>query len=282
MPKINGATPKSPPPSTSSTSTSKKSAATTGASFEPSSAWKTKMPEASDVVSLPGDRFLVVGDRKDQAFIIDGSGKRSKLDLPGLKDGKSQLEGVAYDPVRNHLFVSREESQELLRYEWNPNKLETPVLEKRIDLSLKGPNNKGVEGLAYLPSALSPTGEAQLLIAKEGKPPELSMLSDGGKGKPTSIKLEKEVLAVCRDFSAVAVDPKSGHAFLSSDESATVAEVKLEMKGDKVVGTLVQSFPLRDEKGNALSRVEGITFNEKGDLFVLTENDGKLRQLARK
>jgi hypothetical protein len=29
-------------------------------------------------------------------------------------------------------------------------------------------------------------------------------------------------------------------------------------------------------------RVEGLTFDDKGDPFVLTENDGDLRQLSRK
>jgi len=32
----------------------------------------------------------------------------------------------------------------------------------------------------------------------------------------------------------------------------------------------------------ALERVEGLAFNDKGDLFVLTENDGDLRALSRK
>ena len=242
------------------------------------------MAEASDVAALPGGRFMVVGDKSDRVCIVGADGKRTDLELPGLKNGKSQLEGVAYDPVRHHLFVSREESRELLRYDWDANKKAAPVLEKRIDLDgFKGPTNKGVEGLAYIPGDVSPTGEPQLLLAKEGKPRELVIIGDGGKAnKPLSVKLEREVLAVCRDFSAVTVDPRTGHLFLSSDESATVAQIKLVRDGDKVIGKLVQSFPLRDEKGKSLDRVEGLSFNEKGDLFVLTENNGKLHQLNRK
>ena len=189
---------------------------------------------------------------------------------------------MTYDPVRHHLFVSREESRELLRYEWDASKKTAPVLEKTISLDDSGPSNKGFEGIAYVPGEFSPTGEPQLLLAKEGSPRELSLMGDGGKGKPLPIKLEREVLAVCRDFSAVTVDPKTGHLFLSSDESATVAQIKMVRDGDKVIGKLVQSFPLRDEKGKTLERVEGLSFNEKGDLFVLTENDGKLHQLSRK
>ncbi|MBL8912976.1 MAG: SdiA-regulated domain-containing protein [Archangium sp.] len=274
MPKVSGWTPAAPRRSTPETG---------AARFELSGALKTKMTEASDVTALPGGRFLVVGDKKDAAYIIDSEGSRKKLELPGLKNGKSQLEGVAYDPVKKNLFVVREEAGEVLRYEWDAmKKNDEPVLEKRIELKNKGPSNKGVEGAAYLPADLSPTGDAQLLLTKEGKPRELLMMSDNGKGKPLPVKLEREVLAVCRDFSGAAVDPRTGNIFISSDESSTVAQVKLHRDGDKIIGKLVQSFPLRDEKGKSLDRVEGLTFNPKGDLFVLTENDGVLRQLSRK
>ncbi|MGV3623334.1 MAG: SdiA-regulated domain-containing protein [Archangium sp.] len=252
------------------------------ARFELSGSLKTGMTEASDVTALPGGRFLVVGDKKDSATIVGADGKTTALKLPGLKNGRSELEGVAWDPVKQHLFVSREESREVLRYEWDGNPKTEPKLEKTISLDLGGASNKGVEGMAYLSGEVSPTGTPQLLLAKEGDPRELFLTGESGTGKPLPIKLEKEVAAVCRDFSATAIDPKTGHLFISSDESAAVAQVKLMRDGDKVIGKLVQSFPLRDAKGKALERVEGLSFNEKGDLFVLTENDGTLHQLSRR
>lgn len=242
----------------------------------------TGMKEASDVAALPGGRFIVVGDRSNAAVLVDGKGKKAALELPGLKDGKSQLEGVAYDPNRHHLFVAREEARELVRYEWDAlDKKASAVEEKRFDLPLDGPRNKGVEGLSYVPGEVSPTGQPQLLLAREGKPRELLMLGDGGKGKPLPVRLEKEVYSACHDFSALAVDPKTGHLFISSDESATVVQVKLVRDGDKLIGKMVQAFPLRDEQGKPMARVEGLAFNERGDLFVLTENDGRLHQLER-
>lgn len=244
---------------------------------------KTKYPvkEASDVVALPGGKFLIVGDRADKVAIIDAEGKVTKLKLPGLPNGNSQLEGVAYDPVRHHLLVSREEKGEILRYEWDAGKDAAPKLEKTYKLKLDGPSNKGIEGLAYLSGALSPTGRPQLLAAHEGSPRELLLLGDGGGGKPMKVQLEDQVKSVCKDFSAVAVDPKTGNVFISSDESSTVAQIELKRQGDKVIGRLVQSFPLRDKKDKPLERIEGLTFNEKGDLFVLTENDGALHKLSR-
>ncbi|MCU0695610.1 MAG: SdiA-regulated domain-containing protein [Myxococcaceae bacterium] len=254
------------------------------ARFELSSTLKTKVKEASDVVALPAGAFAIVGDRSDRITVIDARGRSRSVELPGLKNGKSQLEGVAYDPHRKHLFVAREESGELLRYEWDPSKDTAPKLEKTF-AAPSGPDeprNKGIEGLAYLDGHLSPTGRPQLVLAREGKPRRLVLTDDGGGGKPLQVKLEREVYAVCRDFSAVAVDPKTGHLFISSDESATVAQVKLVRDGDTVRGRLVQSFPLRTAKDEPLERVEGLTFDERGDLFVLTENDGDLRRLARR
>jgi uncharacterized protein YjiK len=253
------------------------------ARFEPvAKRTDTNVKEASDVVALPGGRFLVVGDTSDKIALIEKNGDVTKLKVPRLSGKNSQLEGVAYDPVKHNLFLSREEDRELVRYNWNDGKNHEPTFEKSYDLKhLHGPSNKGLEGLAFLPGVSSPTGSPQLLGAKEGKPRELVMFDSSGGTKPKSIKLESQVKAVCQDFSAIAVDPKTGNIFISSDESSTIAQVELQNVKGELVGRLVQSFPLRDEKGKPLARIEGITFNEKGDLFVLTEDDGMLLKLAR-
>jgi SdiA-regulated len=253
------------------------------ARFDVAERIKTKVAEASDVVALPGGRFLVVGDTSDKVSVLEADGSLRRLELPNLGKGASQLGGAAYDPLRHHLLLSREEKRELVRYEWNPDTKQAPKLEKRFSLEkLGGPRNKGIEGLAYLQADFSPTGKAQLLAANEGNPRELMVLDDGGGGKPLAVKLEKQVRDVLRDFSAVAIDPKTGNVFLSSDESSTVAQVRLVRDGDTLRGQLVQSFPLRDPKGKPLERVEGLAFNDKGDLFVLTENDGVMHKLARR
>lgn len=252
------------------------------AKFEPAGKLKLKVGEASDVVALPNGRFAIVGDRSDAVHVAEGDKVVKKFHLPDLKNGSSFLEGVAFDPTRNHLFVAREDKAELLRYEWDPSKSDPPRLEKSFKLDDRGPKNKGVEGLAYLPESLSPTGKPQLLIAKEGSPRSITLRDDGGGGKDLAVELESQVRSVCKDFSALAVDPRTGHLFISSDQSSTVAQVKLVRDGDKVKGKLVQSFPLRDKDGDKLERVEGLTFDQKGNLFVLTENDGDLHKLERK
>jgi len=249
------------------------------ARFAPAGSIKTTVKEASDVVCLPNGSFALVSDKKDSLYIVDRQGKQRELKLEGLK-GASELEGVSYDPVKEHLIVSREESAELVRYEWKGGD-DTPRLEKKIDLDLDGRENKGIEGLVHLPAEHSPTGQPQLIAAKEGDPRQLLMFADNGKGKPVELQLEKQLKDVLKDFSAVTVDPKTGNLFVASDESSVVAQVRLVREGKKVTAQLVQALPLRDDKGKPLARIEGLAFNARGDLFVLTENDGTLHQLKR-
>ena len=253
--------------------------------FETAERIKTGVKEASDVVALPGGRFLIVGDTSGNIGVVDPNGQTIKISLPGLPKKKpSEMEGVAYDPVRHNLMVSREESREIYRYDWNPDKSKGPELKKKIDVKhLGGDKNKGIEGLAYLPGDLSPWRVPVLLGVKEGQPRQLMMFDAGGSKSYTTLKLDPRIRDLCKDFSAIAVDPKTGHIYISSDASAVVAEVELKGSGQNVTATLLRDpFAIEDEHKKPLRRIEGLTFNEQGDLFVLTENDGELLRLARK
>lgn len=242
---------------------------------------KVEVKEASDVVALPKGGFLVVGDLSDSAGYISADGKQSRVKLDGIKNHQSGLEGAAYDPLKNKLFVASEEKREIYRYSFDA-KTGSAKLEKSFKVALDGADNKGVEGLAYLRGDFSPSGRPKLIAVKEGEPKTIALFDEDGSGKPEKVKLDDALKDAAKDFSAVAVDPISGHLFITSDESALVAEVKLKKKGDEWKAELVQSLPLRDDKGDALKRVEGVTFDERGNLFVLQENSRKLWKFDRK
>lgn len=231
--------------------------------------------EASDVVALPDGRLLVVSDVDDFATLVGPGSKRARLPLPELRGKESQLEAVTYDPKKQRLFVIREERAELLRYDW-PLRGE-PTLDKTFDLGRPDAKNKGFEGLAYLPAEHTPDGEPRLLLAHEGKPRRLFWLDDSGKGALRELALEGAAKELLRDFSALAVEPTTGHLFVASDESGAVAELALRFDGDEVQARLVQAFPV----GRA-QRIEGLTFDAQGTLYVLTENDGKLHTFRRR
>lgn len=242
---------------------------------------KLDVKEASDVVALPKSRFLVVSDLSDKVAVVDANGEHTKVKLEGLKDGKSGLEAAAFSPNKKQLFVASEEKDRLLRYSFDPDR-GTAKLEKEIEVDLGGSRNKGIEGMAWLSGEFSPTGRPQLLLAKEGDPKTLALLEEDGSGKPKIIDLDGALKDVAKDFSALAVDPVSGHVFVSSDEASLVAEVKLKNKNGRLTADFVQSLPLRDKHDDPLERVEGIAFDQKGNLHVLLENERKLLKLERK
>ncbi len=238
--------------------------------------------EASDVVALPGGRFAVVSDSDDHVFLVDEkNGAVAKAKLHKVPDHGSALEGIAYDPVSKNLFVARESTGELFRFQFNPNDGSFAFGESRVIQSLID-GNKGCEGLAFVPGPLSPTHQPLLLAVKEARPKRLLTLRANGTGKPSEVALDAKTLAAVKDFSAVAVDPKTGDLFIASDESSAVVQVHLQKKGSGWIGAFVQSYPLTKSDGSKFSRIEGLTFDERGAMWVLTENGGNLHQFSRK
>jgi uncharacterized protein YjiK len=107
------------------------------------------------------------------------------------------------------------------------------------------------------------------------------MLKESGGGELSPIELDPKLLEVCKDFSGMAIDPITGNLFLCSDESSSVAQLKLTQSGGKVSAKLVSSFTLRDESGKKLERAEGVAFDPQGNLLVLLENDSMLVKFKR-
>ena len=263
---------------------------TTPAAFQIADSLDVGISEPSDVTALPGGTFLVVSDLEPAGVLVGR--RKGRVAIPGGPDGESGFEAVAYDAERRRLFVVREERHELVVLAWNgtaegpPEAVLTRALpaiapiNKKSKKNKKG-RNKGIEGLTCLPALHSPTGRAHLLLAKEAKPRALVLLDgEAGDGDPLEIELDPRIEDACKDFSGLAIDPRSGHVFLCSDESATVAEIALSGDGG-LRSELIGVTELRDRRGERLERVEGIAFDGEGDLFVLLENDCKLWRLAR-
>jgi uncharacterized protein YjiK len=251
------------------------------ARFAPAGKRKIDLPEPSDVACVPGGTFLIVGDLSDELLVLRPDGTTARHRLQGVKSRKSGLEAVTYDPERKRLFVSAEERSLLVRFAFDPATGREPVVEQKIPLDLGGPANKGVEGLTWLPARHSPTGAPQLMIAKEQDPHLLALLKADGTGTPRQISLPAGLVEGCRDFSALALDPRTGHVFLASQESAAIAELSLARAGSRLSASLLGITPLLSKKGRPFQRVEGIAFDEAGDLHVLLEDDQELHRLQR-
>ena len=255
------------------------SAANEGVAFLRGRTTDVDIDEPSDVTVLRRGDLFVVSDVESTGILMTREGESARVEIAGVGDEESGFEAVAYDAKRQRLFVVREERHELAILRWaGTAATSTELLEVRKLPSIgrtKGKSrkksNKGIEGMAWLPSRHSPTGKAHLILAKEAKPRALVLLDADGKGEPWEIPLERSIDKACADFSGLAVDPISGHVFLCSDESSTIAEIALH-GGREPHGDLVAVTELRDRRGKRFDRVEGIAIDEDGRLFVLQEN----------
>lgn len=250
-----------------------------------------EIPEPSDMTALGGGRFVVVSDVERSAALVSRGGKITRVLLGGGADdgGESGFEAVAFDADGERLFVVSEERHELEIYAYDATSAPRllahhalPPLARGKKKRKKKDRNKGVEGMAWLPASLSPTGEPQLVLAKEARPSALVLLDADGGGAPREIALDGRIEDACHDFSGLAVDPTTGHLFLCSDESAAFAEIALVgERGGDLRAELVGATELRDPRGRPMERVEGIALDERGDLYVLLEDDRTVWRLAR-
>jgi uncharacterized protein YjiK len=245
--------------------------------------------EPSDVTALPGGRFFVVSDVEPSGMIVSRDAKRERVAIV-RSDDESGFEAVAFDPDRKRLYVVAEERHVLLTFEWNgelrarseqalpPIGFVDPSKHKKG--KKKKSANKGVEGMAWLSAERSPIGTARLVMAKEARPCALVLFDPDDIHSSIEVALDPEIERACEDFSGLALDPTSGNLFLCSDESATVAELEVT-GGTAPYARLIEVTELRDRSGDLLERVEGIAFDETGDLHVLLENECTLWRFTR-
>lgn len=248
-------------------------------------AFSTGVKEASDVAALPGGRFLVVSDQKTKVRVLNADSSYVPVEIPDLPKNESQFEAVTFDSAKERLIIVREEARELLRYRWSPDSSRPPTLDEkkgRVALDKGGPKNKGFEGMTYVPAEFSPTGSPMLLLAKEGNPKQLWVHDATGAKTKQEVKLDPSVFDACKDFSALAIHPKTGHLYIASDESGSVVEVALRQRDDgKIEGSRVsRPYAMRDRENKRLNRIEGLVFTPNGRLHALTENDGKLHEFV--
>lgn len=270
------------------------------AKFKLDGSFKLDVPEPSGVVFLSAqDGFLVASDCEDKLYRVDypkADDKKGKLDSDTIKaDGGrkhlSGLEGIAYDPrTRSALVVSEERSEiteiPLNRRDWSMGKAEK--LGKLPDISQL--TNKGWEGLTLLPGSMMPDGKDRLLAVHEAAPRRLAILDRKTLEPDAVVKLSDAMKDGLKDLSDVAVDPRTGHLFILSDESDSVMEVALKIRtkpGEggrpkqavefKKIGLL--ELPTAD--GQTRMQPEGLCFDDKGNLFVVAEKKQQLFRLTR-
>jgi len=215
--------------------------------------------EASDLSYNPQSKtlFSVMGKNP---FLVELSLQGDVLRKMPLV-GWSNPEGLTV--MENGLMAIVDERQHMLSIV----KVDADTRELNIadfpkyDLGPSKDQNKAFEAITWDPR------NQQLLLGEERPPALFSWKSDGSQAlKGDKQKLASDELDI-RNLSALEIDPRTGHTLLLSADSHLLLE--LDEKGGQVsFMTLLGGFNgLKD----TIPRAEGVTMDEAGTLYIVSE-----------
>ena len=205
------------------------------------------------------------------------------------------LEGVAFDPAAGTLLVISENrrtlSELVLEVGRSKLKLGDPVKRRTLD-KMGDDKAHGWEGIVLLPARLTPDRHTRLLAVHERDPRGIAVLDRATLATESFVPLPKDIARQADDLSDLTVDPRSGHLFLLSDESAAVLETVFEGAASSPGGAgtsanvtwslrLLGRTDLPDTEKKHRLQPEGLAFDDAGDLWVVSEGDRSLRRLSR-
>jgi uncharacterized protein YjiK len=130
----------------------------------------------------------------------------------------------------------------------------------KYDLGPSKDQNKAFEAVTWDPR------NQHLLLGEERPPALFTWKGDGQKLMGDKQALASDELDI-RNLSALAIDPRTGHTLVLSADSHLLLE--LDEKGEQVsFMTLLRSF---NGLKNTIPRAEGVTMDEAGNLYFVSE-----------
>ncbi len=246
---------------------------------------RVDLGEASALVPLGGRRFLVADDGGGVRLVDASKGKGTSTILVDAGDDErvAGLEGmctVAHGQKTEQQILAVRESDGAMVWIALPTKgavspksvtlRDAGVLERPA--GSPGKKNKGWEGIAFLHADIAFDKRGHLVAVHEGKPRALAVFSFPGFKLERTHEIEGEIDALLPDLSDVAVHPKTGELWILSDEGECVVRAKLTKTALELVGT--HDIPVEDGE-----KPEGLAFDEKGALWLVTDDSGRLLRL---
>lgn len=221
-------------------------------------------------VLLVDETNVTFSDRVDKLF--DRPAYADVIPIaPSLKD----LEGACF--INGVLFVVAEETGVITSVSEDGKRI-VPygTLARPLPAGVEPHPNRGFEGIAFLPAALSPDKKDHLVAAHEKHPKAIALYQWPSLAPEKYFVLEGELDATLGDVADVAVDPKTGELLLLSAAAHKYARVKLAdlTNGPLVMGEVREISVRRDEKP------EGITVDERGGVWLCTDGSGRLFRMA--
>lgn len=215
--------------------------------------------EASDVTYNPQTKtlFAVMGKNPFLAELTLQGDVLRKMPLVGW----SNPEGVAY--MENGLLAITDERNHTLtivHVDANTRELNNADF-PHYDLGPSKNQNKGFEAIVWDPR------NQQLILGEERPPALFTWKSDGSRLLKGDKQIHTSNELDLRNLSALAMDPRTGHLLVLSADSHLLLE--LDEKGEQVsFMTLLGGFNgLKD----TIPRAEGVTIDEAGNLYMVSE-----------
>ncbi len=142
-------------------------------------------------------------------------------------------------------------------------------------------HNKGWEGLDILPARFSADGKQHLVAIHEGEPRQIGIFALPDLTTAHLLKLPNEVKEHLADLSDIAICPKTGHLFLLSDESRTIAELAIQSRHRSAPGALLEQVELEYLGHTTLdlpkhAKPEGLSFDGEDTLWMVSDGDQRM------
>jgi len=207
---------------------------------------------------LTGTLFTVTGQNPQLIELTPAGVVLRRIRLSGFADPEAV---EVLDDGRLAIVDERRRLVVVFRLEPGVESLELDDL-ANYDLGFPNAGNKGFEGLAW-----DPHGQ-RLLLAKERDPLGLFALpfprEDGAVGALEA--LPNRPLLV-RDLSSLAIDPRSGHMLMLSDESRLLVE--LDLQGEP--RSFISLFGGLNGLVQGIDQAEGVAMDGEGNIYVVGE-----------
>lgn len=207
---------------------------------------------------LTGTLFTVTGQNPQLIEFTPAGVVLRRIHLSGFADPEAV---EVLDDGRLAIVDERRRLVAVFRLDPGVESLELDDL-AHYDLGFPDAGNKGFEGLAW-----DPLGQ-RLLLAKERDPLGLFALPFPGEdGAVGALEALPNQPLLVRDLSSLAIDPRSGHMLMLSDESRLLVE--LDLQGEP--RSFISLFGGLNGLVQGIDQAEGVAMDGEGNIYVVGE-----------
>jgi len=207
---------------------------------------------------LTGTLFTVTGQNPQLVEFTPAGVVLRRIHLSGFADPEAV---EVLDDGRLAIVDERRRLVAVFRLEPGVESVELDDL-AHYDLGFPDAGNKGFEGLAW-----DPHGQ-RLLLAKERDPLGLFALPFPGEdGAVGALEALPNQPLLVRDLSSLAIDPRSGHMLMLSDESRLLVE--LDLQGEP--RSFISLFGGLNGLVQGIDQPEGVAMDGEGNIYVVGE-----------